>query len=340
MKNKINKNNRKRLILYWNIFFFLFLISTGYFLFGLFAKTGNTSKNQAFKEISKELETKKELIGFFLNEVESNVLFLSELPSLKNLVNSDNPELKEQFKSRLQEDFLELANKNKGVYHNLRYIDETGQEIVKIDFHHMGHPKIIEGNELQNKNHRYYFGETLKLDKGEVFISPVDLNTEQGKLENRGTQENPEYVSVIRYSAPVFDNNGNLKGLVITNIHAHLFLDEVRKNWSVDNGEVFLINGKGDYLSHLDSDKEFEFMFDKKSSFFEDYPEEITQKILANAGQTFTETNEFVVSWRYIYPFFLDIKDSEEIKGINFQNIPPENHFWVLGIVKEKGGKT
>jgi len=43
-----------------------------------------------------------------------------------------------------------------------------------------------------------------------------------------------------------------------------------------------------------------------------------------------------VVSWRYIYPFFLEVKDSKEIQEINFQNIPPENHFWGLVIIKEK----
>ena len=36
---------------------------------------------------------------------------------------------------------------------------------------------------LQNKKDRYYFQDTMTLEKGQIFISKLDLNMENGVLE-------------------------------------------------------------------------------------------------------------------------------------------------------------
>ena len=247
------------------------------------------------------------------------------------MINSGKENLKEQFKLNLQKDFLNFSKKNR-IYYQIRYLNETGQEIVRINAHE-GIFKIVLGNELQNKKERYYFQDTMKLKKGEVLISPLDLNIESGKIENQGSKENPIYIPVIRYATPVFDNFGNFKGIIIANIHTNNLLEKIQENNTL--GNIFLINAKGFYLSNKNKNKEFEFMFNKTSTFFKDYSEEITTIILANKGQTYFETKNLIISFKYIYPAFrnLEIGKNEEI---NFQKIPLENHFWVLVIVLDK----
>ena len=65
--------------------------------------------------------------------------------------------------------------------------------MIRIDFDGKNY-EVIKKSELQDKSLRYYFNETMNLDGGEIYVSPLDLNVENEKIENRGTEENPIYV--------------------------------------------------------------------------------------------------------------------------------------------------
>lgn len=299
------------------IFLIAVIVAAGFYSsFSLGIKTSSLLEN-----LSQDANFKTDKIEHFLSMIESNILFLSELSSLNSFINSQDGNLR--VKSDLQNDFLQFSNFHK-VYHQIRYIDENGQEIIRIDSD--GESSwIAPKDKLQNKKERYYFIEAMKLNKNEVFISPLDLNVENEKLENRGAEDDPVYVPVIRYSTPLFDNFGKSKGVVVTNIYADFFLHEIQGSQIV-GAETFLINAKGFYLSHPDKAKEFEFMFGKESSFFNDYPD-ITKDILANDGRIFLDKKDYTVSFKYVYPAF---------GKVNFQKTPKENHFWVLVIIYKK----
>lgn len=329
MKNKKVrfKNNNNLLILLEIIgVLLIFVIGNSFFNF----YSGNVIKN-SINNLNNETNVKAEKIDKFLINSGNEILFLSRLPSLHNLINSQRENLREQFKLDLQNDFLDFS-KQKKIYYQMRYIDETGQEIVRIDSDGK-FSKIISEDKLQNKKERYYFQDAIRLDKSEVFISPLDLNIENGKIESKNTNENLTYITVIRYATPIFDDFENSKGIMVINIYTNNFLEEIQKNNFL--GNTFLINGKGFYLSNKNKSKEFEFMFNKTSSFFKDYPEKITTALLANKGQIFLETKNLVFSFKYIYPAFMNLKINQGGK-INFQGVPIENHYWVLVTVLPK----
>lgn len=315
------------IILFIGLFILLMLplAFMGYFFF-------NVHSNQvAFNELSRlneEVIDNAEQIDIFLQEVHGDVLFLSKLSSLREVINGGD-------KTNLEKDFLSFANE-KDIFHQMRYIDENGQEIVNIDSRE-GVSKILSN--LQNKKDRYYFTETIDLELGEIFISSLDLNVEEGKIENRGTEENPAYIPVIRYATPVFDNEGNSKGIVIINIYAEHFLDHIHEEQK--RGDlIFLIDHNGFYLSHPDFDKEFGFMFDKDETIYNDYPE-IAQSILSNQETEIMELGDNLVSFRYIYPLE-DITEIEEREGHHEEageeegiirgtvKETEEDNFWVL----------
>jgi hypothetical protein len=54
---------------------------------------------------------------------------------------------------------------------------------------------------LQDKRHRYYFAAILQLKSGELYISPLDLNVEQGRVEL-------PFKPMLRFGVHVFDRTG------------------------------------------------------------------------------------------------------------------------------------
>jgi methyl-accepting chemotaxis protein len=296
----------------------------GYFFFNVHS---NMIIFDKLSELNEHVVNDMEQIDLFLQEVHGDVLFLSKLSSLNDIINSN------EGKGELEQDFLAFSNEKK-IFHQIRYIDENGQEIVNIDSRE-GVSNILSN--LQNKKDRYYFIETMDLELGKIFISPLDLNVENNEIENRGTKEEPAYIPVIRYATPVFDSKGNPKGIIIINIYAEHFLDHIHEEQKRGNN-IFLVNHNGFYLSHPDFDKEFGFMFDKDETIYNDYPE-IAQSILSNQETEIMELGENLVSFRYIYPLgditkieeresHLEEKEEGIIRG-TVKEIEEDN-FWVL----------
>jgi hypothetical protein len=165
-----------------------------------------------------------------------------------------------------EDNFLNFM-RGETAYYQLRYIDEFGMEKVKVIFEDDGLKAILR-EDLQNKSNRDYFIKTMSLQKGEVFISTLDLNVENNALENKGTEENPIYVPVVRYSTPVFNEKNKSVGIIVMNIYADYFLDNVR---NLQKENIFVINQDGYYLANNNKSKEFGFDFGNNITFFNDF---------------------------------------------------------------------
>ena len=316
------------IILFIGLFVILMLplAFMGYFFFNVH------SDLVAFSELSRlneEVIDNAEQIDHFLQAVHGDVLFLSELASLREVINGGA-------KTSLEKDFLSFANE-KNIFHQIRYIDENGQEIANIHSEE-GVSEIL--SDLQNKKDRYYFIDAVDLELGEIFISPLDLNVEHGEIENRGTEENPSYVPIIRYATPVFDSEGNSKGIIIISIYAEHFLGHIHEEQK--KGElIFLVDHDGFYLSHPDLSKEFGFMFNNNETLYNDYPE-IASSILSNEETEIMELGDNLVSFRYIYPKGDitpieegEIHEEEEILRGTVKEVGEDN-FWVLIDIEPK----
>jgi signal transduction histidine kinase/HAMP domain-containing protein len=100
----------------------------------------------------------------------------------------------------------------------------------------------IPHDRLQDKSQRYYFHEALKLKPGEIYISPMDLNVEYGEIEK---PEQP----VIRFATPIPDENGQVQGLLVANLHAQVLLEQVQELTEARARTAYLIDRSGYYLS-------------------------------------------------------------------------------------------
>ncbi len=167
--------------------------------------------SQKKEQINKYYQNYKQLI----NSIKTNPLFTNYIknPSKENLRNSTS----------LFESFVSY---DKHIT-QLRYIDINGEEKIRIDRPNTnGDYKIIENLNLQNKEHRNYFEKSIKLSKNEVYISRIDLNIENKKIEI-------PYKPVLRFSVPIFEENKKT-GILIINIFAEELLDSIKESKDFD----------------------------------------------------------------------------------------------------------
>lgn len=308
---------------------FIFLAIQGYFNLKIHIKNYRANSLDLIDQRIKSLLFE---INNFPGSAGSDILFLSELSCMFGAANFVDIELRKQTIKDIEEDFLLFLRAN-SAYYQLRYIDETGMEIIRADFDGSKY-NVISEQMLQDKLDRYYFNETMKLNEREIFVSPLDLNIEGGEIENRGTKNNPIYVPVIRYAIPLFDDKEIRKGILISNIYADYFLEDIRR--AQREGEiVFLINNEGYYLAHPNKSKEFAFMFEsKEDNFLNDYPE-IKKEFLLDFTKRRFESNDLIFTFRYIYPTATSFEIYEGSKQIFGKN-PEDKYYWILVSISDK----
>ncbi len=214
----------------------------------IFSMTKNIIKTSEQTKIGDQLIQTATNFEQILNRFESNVLFLANLEELKGFIETKNflPDIPkdpdstyEIYKNSLKNEFMNFAENKPSIF-QIRYIDETGQEIIRIDRKDVyASVEVVPDNELQNKADRYYFTETMELDKNEVYVSDLDLNIEHGEIEI-------PFKPTIRYATPVYHTNGERQGIVIIYVLAETILSPLAQTGNyyilVDQDLNYLIN--------------------------------------------------------------------------------------------------
>lgn len=161
-----------------------------------------------------------------------------------------------------------LVAKDFQLFDQIRYLDKNGDEVIRINFNDQG-AEIESQQNLQNKKDRYYFTETLKLPDGNIYISPLDLNIEKGEIEL-------PYKPMIRLAMPVYGSDGQLDGMLILNYLAKYMIKDIEKVRQTDEDKLYLVNQDGYWLSSINQEEEWGFMFeDRKLSRFDlQFPDE------------------------------------------------------------------
>ena len=202
------------------------------------------------------------LLAGDIGTIASDVRLMASLPSLAAALDKgDEPSL-----AAFTADLVALSASRR-VYDQLRWIDETGMERVRVDYV-QNQPFVVPAERLQNKAQRYFFTGTMRLAPGEIFVSPLDLNVEQDRVE---TPLKP----TLRLATPVQDASGQARGIVMANYFGRYLLDrfsEVTETGdSVDR--VNLLNRNGYWLKAPQSADEWGFMFARKEHFGTRFPE-------------------------------------------------------------------
>ena len=129
----------------------------------------------------------------------------------------------------------------------LRYIDSTGQERIRLDRDRPNQAFYrIDDAQLQNKSSRYYFTETMNAPTG-VYWSKSDLNVERGQVE-------VPHKPVKRFGVRI-ESQGQPQGMLIANIGLKYLIQH------------FELNMQGQSFYIVDDDKEIIWDSENKASW-------------------------------------------------------------------------
>jgi len=152
------------------------------------------------------------------------------------------------WEQRLQTIFTSFITQM-GQIEQLHYIDEQGNELVRVDSNN-GIAHVIPTSKLQNKAERSYFKEAMQVANGEVYFSNMDLNRENGHIQQ-------PHRAVLRMATPVFDDSGKRRGMLVINLLGQqLFAGLGDGKNSIHH---YVINKEGYFLHHPDTARAFGF---------------------------------------------------------------------------------
>lgn len=142
-------------------------------------------------------------------------------------------------------------------------------------------PIAVPAAALQSKAERYYFRQSRGLPAGEVYVSPLDLNVEHGRIES-------PWRPVVRFATPTFDRAGVRRGVVVLNFLAEPTLAELDAVAAQGPGETWLVDGRGQYLRGVAPERRFAWVFGRSSpSFAAEHPDAWAQVV---AGRRWVDT--------------------------------------------------
>ncbi|MHB1107651.1 MAG: hybrid sensor histidine kinase/response regulator [Lutibacter sp.] len=268
---------KKEFILIFSLSSLISIILLGIYFHSKF----ETRKNSIIKSESHLVNLQHAVVNEKLTSIINDLRLLAEHIRLSQILESDISN-KNGSMQRLTLEFKTFS-KGRG-YDQIRYIDPNGKEHIRINLK-SGKARIADDDSLQNKKNRYYFKNTIKLDSGQIYISPMDLNIEYGKIEL-------PIKPMIRLGTLIFDKNGEKRGVLIINFRAKTLLDAFEKNTILSNGQNIFLNEEGYVLRGNYYNNEWAFMYPEKldQTFGKLFPFE-WKKISENENGQFQSAN-------------------------------------------------
>lgn len=239
---------------------------------------------------TRNIEIQKHLIASDLQTVQANLKILIEQNELKDLLEdleeNKNTSLVEINRQAISSEYLTLAKQFR-LFDQVRFIDTSGQEIIRVNFNY-GQPQIVQQTSLQNQSSRYWFQDSIKLRRGELFISPLDLNVDNGELT-------VPFKPMIRLAMPLFDRQGQKRGVVVLNYLGKKILDNLQKS-STAVGQMLLVNHQGYWLKGRTPEEEWGFMIPERGdrTFAKEFPQAWQQIKNNQSGLFFTQEGLFI----------------------------------------------
>lgn len=227
----------------------------------LYASQASANRSIALSTEDRVLDIARQRLTLTVGSIVNDASYLAEQDALQTVLAGGGTEalyhLGAEYRSFLR---------HREFFDQIRFLDLAGQEIVRVD-RRAGAVRLVPADELQNKADRYYAKETLKLDRGQVFVSPVDLNVELGAIEQ-------PLKPTIRIGVPVFDARANKRGIIVINYLAQRVLDRIR-DLSSGVASIWVLNSDGYWLIGSKPDDEFGFMYPdgRDRSFATAYPD-------------------------------------------------------------------
>ncbi len=290
-------------------------------IFLVFNVENKNLKNRITEVVKSDLVAYGETIQHKLTMSAGDIFLIKALLLNKNFLvrTGTGVELKSKAFRRQIENNLKKWLKNKNIYDQIRILDITGKEIVRVNYN-SAKPFAVEKKNLQNKGDRYYFLNSINLDDDSLYISKFDLNVENGEVEIVEGHTKP----MIRIATPLFDDNGQRLGILILNYLAADLFDSWHRSEHSAYTRFEVINEKGFYVNAINPKIEFGFMYeDKQDEVFMKYHD----------YEIFSNTSQYVDQKQYDDEIYSSLIVSEN----SLSNRISESILQPISVVSESG---
>lgn len=238
----------------------------------------NNSREVMLQAAERDLLTSVQVLGRNLHSSLRNISLdatvLSDGPHLAELATVHDLPRREQVQDDLAASFraMLLAHPD---YMQIRLISATehGLEWVRQDRDGASIVRV-EGQDLQEKAHYGYVFEALQLKPGEVRISPIVINHEQGAHSGLGKP-------TLHVTTPVADAQGKVFALVVINVDLDQLFTQLQSDLPAEY-QVYLANRWGDLLVHPDQRRTFGFDLGRRLFLQDEFPE--VAQLLGDTG--------------------------------------------------------
>ena len=197
-------------------------------------------KDKLKTSVNDELYSAKLMMSIKIKDALSDLFFLSDIIDQEY----DNDLTDVQSAIRM---ILYSFMRNNDAYDQVRLLDCDGMEQIRLNHGTANVPYVVPPEELQDKSDRHYFGEAVALTTSVAYISKLDLNVEQGKIEI-------PYKLVVRMATPLY-SEGILQGVLVLNFLGSALLSDavhILKQGDEHSGdEYFLLNSNGAPLAYI-----------------------------------------------------------------------------------------
>lgn len=234
-------------------------------------------KTETLRNLSQEVAVRSQGVSRFFDQLSSELLYLANSRGLVDVVTTKkvgNEWLLMEATKRLERDYAALATLYPHIY-QIRLISKEGREWIRVDRKASG-VRVVPHDELQLKSDRYYFREAMSVQLGQIYVSPLDLNVEFGKVEK---PERP----VIRFATPVAGPNGDKIGVLIINLHAEVLLEQIQQMANARQGTAYLLDNRGHYVSRSAGGEANAFSMEPVKRLEEIFPGRVARSLASNS---------------------------------------------------------
>ncbi|HEY4357534.1 MAG TPA: ATP-binding protein [Acidobacteriaceae bacterium] len=175
----------------------------------------------------------------------------------------------------VEKDF-EVFSSAKKDYVQIRFLDASGKELVRID-RRDGKVVVVSGKNLQNKADRYFFQDSSRLPVGSVYLSPIDLQMDHGQVQT-------PWLPVLRLASPLGDPKAAAHGIVIVNVNVAHLITQLEDQRPVNSVAVQLLDSNGNWLAGVPADKLWGNVFGHENTMAQSAPEAWRQIASGSSG--------------------------------------------------------
>lgn len=283
---------QNKLVIAFSAVVLLPLVGVGLYSINLTTKALQRSALQAAEQA---VLLKAKRIEGFLQDSQSDMLFLSKAPALKGLADAlggdDRPN--EMFWQNQLEQELFAFSRERRIYRQIAFVDRSGKEMVRVDSDGSRF-WIVGDDELGGQERSYPLTSPEGADR-----SPRALREASVYRALSSSDERSETPSVPEYKLPIFDSRHRNRGTLVATLFPNRLLETVQEARETDV-RMMLVNQDGFYLSRPGA------MDDEGTggkNLRDHYKEEMIAQLLSGRAGTISDGVDDIISYASIPVF-------------------------------------